>query len=129
MRIRIAVTAAPITAGSSPSPSDCRSPCGQTCTTCSATCCVPATCSTIAVAALRRAVGAIIEGRSALLVLDSALLILVEGALQLIFVVTFVRTHRNWFTGAASTAPISRHGSRLKARPLLTVPVRGARHD
>ncbi|MGW7483316.1 hypothetical protein ACWGH8_32525 [Nonomuraea muscovyensis] len=54
----------------------------------------------IAIVALFRAIGAIVDGLnggSVLLALDSGLLILIEGAIQALFVVTFVRTHRHWF--------------------------------
>ncbi|MFG3439243.1 hypothetical protein ACGF0J_18520 [Nonomuraea sp. NPDC047897] len=54
----------------------------------------------IAIVALVRAIGAVadgLNGGSVLLALDSVLLILIEGAIQALFVVTFVRTHRHWF--------------------------------
>jgi hypothetical protein len=54
----------------------------------------------IAIVALLRAIGAVVDGLnggSVLLMLDSALLILIEGAIQTLFVVTFVRSHPHWF--------------------------------
>ncbi len=54
----------------------------------------------IAIVALLRAIGAVGDGHnggSVLLMLDSALLILIEGAIQTLFVVTFVRSHPHWF--------------------------------
>ncbi|MFD1544428.1 hypothetical protein [Nonomuraea guangzhouensis] len=54
----------------------------------------------IAIAALFRVVGAIVDGfngGSVLRALDSGLLLLIEGAIQALFVVTFVRNHRHWF--------------------------------
>ncbi|MEV4674914.1 hypothetical protein AB0K34_24995 [Actinomadura sp. NPDC049382] len=54
----------------------------------------------IAVTAFLRAVEGVADGFTGgpvLQALDSALLILIEGAIQALFVVTFVRTHRHWF--------------------------------
>jgi hypothetical protein len=54
----------------------------------------------IAIVALFHAIGAVVDGLnggSVLLMLDSGLLILIEGAIQALFVVTFVRGHRHWF--------------------------------
>ncbi|MEO3889237.1 hypothetical protein [Nonomuraea sp. B5E05] len=63
----------------------------------------------IAIVALVRALGAIVDafnGGSVLPALDSALLLLIEGAIQALFVVTFVRNHRHWFRRRRS-APAS----------------------
>ncbi|MEV5553997.1 hypothetical protein AB0L44_10095 [Nonomuraea wenchangensis] len=54
----------------------------------------------IAVVAFFRAIGAIaaaFDGGPVLLALDSGLLLLIEGAIQALFVVTFVRNHPRWF--------------------------------
>ncbi|MEV0230829.1 hypothetical protein [Nonomuraea sp. NPDC050786] len=54
----------------------------------------------IAIAALVRALHTIADGYNGgpvLLALDSALLLLIEGAIQVLFVVTFIRGHRHWF--------------------------------
>jgi hypothetical protein len=54
----------------------------------------------IAIVALFRAIGAVVDGFNGgpvLLMLDSGLLILIEGAIQALFVVTFVRGHPHWF--------------------------------
>ncbi|WP_238500350.1 hypothetical protein [Streptosporangium sp. KLBMP 9127] len=54
----------------------------------------------IAIVALFRAIGSLIDGLnggSVLLALDSGLLILIEGAIQALFVVTFLRSHPHWF--------------------------------
>ncbi|TDD11536.1 hypothetical protein E1292_04785 [Nonomuraea deserti] len=54
-------------------------------------------------------VGAIVgafDGGSVLLALDSGLFLLIEGAIQALFVVTFVRNHRHWFSRRRS-APAS----------------------
>ncbi|MEO3886431.1 hypothetical protein [Nonomuraea sp. B5E05] len=50
----------------------------------------------IVIGALVRAVQGI-GGGSALMALDSGLFILVEGGIQVLFIVTFVRTHPHWF--------------------------------
>ncbi|MEV5893098.1 hypothetical protein [Nonomuraea fuscirosea] len=54
----------------------------------------------IAIVAVVRTVGGIagaFDGGSVLLALDSGLFLLIEGAIQTLFVVTFVRNHRHWF--------------------------------
>lgn len=61
----------------------------------------------IVVTTLVRAVEGVADGLaggSALRALDSALLILIEGGIQTLFVITFVRTHRHWFR-RRGTAP------------------------
>jgi putative peptide zinc metalloprotease protein len=64
----------------------------------------------IAIAALVRALLAIADGLNGgpvLLALDSGLLVLIEGGIQVLFVVTFIRGHRHWFR-RPSTAPATR---------------------
>ncbi|MBE1535580.1 hypothetical protein [Actinomadura algeriensis] len=54
----------------------------------------------IVIAAAARAIEGVaggFTGGSALQALDSALLILIEGGIQVLFVIVFVRTHRHWF--------------------------------
>ncbi|MFC9975681.1 hypothetical protein ACFVH6_32810 [Spirillospora sp. NPDC127200] len=48
-----------------------------------------------------------LSGGSSLQALDSALLILIEGGIQTLFVVTFVRTHRHWFRRRRALQPSS----------------------
>lgn len=64
----------------------------------------------IAVVAFLRAVEGVADGftgGSILRAMDSALLILIEGAIQALFAVTFIRTHRHWFRprGARKSPP------------------------
>ncbi|WP_147268923.1 hypothetical protein [Sphaerisporangium album] len=54
----------------------------------------------IAIGALLRAIEGItsgLGGGSALTIVDSALFLLIEGGIQALFVVTFIRGHRHWF--------------------------------
>ncbi|QYC39482.1 hypothetical protein Nocox_09310 [Nonomuraea coxensis DSM 45129] len=60
----------------------------------------------ITIAALVRALVAIADGFSGgpvLLALDSGLLVLIEGGIQVLFLVTFVRTHPHWFRRRRTT--------------------------
>ncbi|WP_203995138.1 hypothetical protein, partial [Sphaerisporangium rufum] len=50
-----------------------------------------------AVARSARAIAGGLNGGPVLPALDSALFLLIEGGIQLLFAVTFVRTHRHWF--------------------------------
>lgn len=62
----------------------------------------------IVIAATVRAIEGVVggfTGGSALHALDSALLILIEGGIQTLFVIVFVRTHRHWFR-RRSPAPV-----------------------
>ncbi|GAA1538879.1 hypothetical protein GCM10009678_21470 [Actinomadura kijaniata] len=62
----------------------------------------------IVIVAFARAIEGVAEGLtggSPLRALDSALLILIEGGIQALFVVTFVRTHPHWFRRRRTLRP------------------------